>query len=82
MPDKFNLKKKSDSELYNWLSLQEHDSEEYNAGIRETMERIAIVEEKAEKNDPVMKREFIAMAIAIIALAITIVVIIVTQSPL
>ena len=79
MPDKFNLKMKSDSELYNWLSVQEHGSEEYNAGIRETMERIAIAEEQAERNDPVLKREFIAMAIAVVALAIAIIVIVLTQ---
>ena len=79
MPDKFNLKQKSDSELYDWLSLQEHGSEEYNAGIRETMERIAIAEEQAERNDPVLRREFIAMGIAILALAIAMVVIVVTQ---
>ena len=79
MPDKFNLKQKSDSELYDWLSLQEHGSEEYNAGIRETMERIAIAEEEVERNDPVLRREFIAMGIAIVALAIAMVVIVVTQ---
>ena len=79
MPDKFNLKQKSDSELYDWLSLQEHGSEEYNAGIRETMERIAIAEEEVERNDPVLRREFIAMGIAIVALAIAMIVIVVTQ---
>ena len=77
--DEYGLKSKSDSELYQWLSLQKEGSEEYNAGIRETMERIAIVEERAERDDPALGREKFAIFVAFLAIVITIVTIVISQ---
>lgn len=71
--DQFKLRDKSDTELHAWLADKKPGSEEYNAGIKETMNRIAIIEELIEKKEaPIRKRELIAIGIAIVSLAIAI----------
>jgi len=78
-PDPYQLKTKSDVELHTWMLQHEHGSEAYNAGIRETMRRIAIVEEKAEKNNPMTHRELIAIGIAAACIAVMITVIVLSN---
>lgn len=76
--DQYNLKAMSDSQLYAWLSQQSQHSDEYNAGIRETMNRIAIAEETFERKDPVHRREKIAILVAVIAIVIAITAVVVS----
>ena len=75
--DKFNLKDKSDADLRAWVACNKPDTDEYKAGIEESMRRVAIIEELIEKSeDPVRHRELIAVVIAILALASIIVIVI------
>ena len=75
--DKYNLKSKSDANLLKWLTEQTPGSEEYIAGEEESIRRIVIIEEKIEKaEEPIRKREFIIVSIAIVTLAITIIAIV------
>ena len=74
--DVYNLNSMSDGELYNWLSQQQEHSEEYNAGINETMNRIAIAEETFDRKDPVHKRELIVIAVAFAVLVLIIIAIV------
>jgi hypothetical protein len=78
-PDPYQLKTKTDAELHSWMLQQEHGSDAYIAGIKETMRRIAIVENIAQKRNPVTRRELIAIGIAAICLAGIIIVIMLTQ---
>ena len=75
--DKYNLKSKSDANLLKWLTEQTPGSKEYIAGEEESIRRIVIIEEKIEKaEEPIRKREFIIVSIAIVTLAITIIAIV------
>ncbi len=75
--DKYKLKDKSDTELYEWLIEQKPGADEYIAGEEETMRRVAVIEEQMEiAEEPSRKRELIAVSIAIVALAITIIAIV------
>jgi hypothetical protein len=76
--DKFKLREKSDADLHAWLVDNKPGSEEYIAGIKETMRRVAIIEELIERTeDPVRHRELIAAGLAILALTVIIIAIIV-----
>jgi len=76
--DKFKLKDKSDADLHAWLVANKPGSDEYIAGIKETMRRVAIIEELIERSeDPVRHREFIAVGIAILVLAVAIIAIVI-----
>jgi hypothetical protein len=76
--DKFNLKAKSDADLHAWLVANKPGTDEYIAGIKESMRRVAIIEELIEKTEePVRHRELIAAGIAVLALAVVIIIIIV-----
>ena len=76
--DKFNLKAKSDADLHAWLVANKPGSDEYIAGIKETMRRVAIIEELIERTeDPVRYRELAAMGLAVLALVVIIIVIVV-----
>ena len=75
--DKFKLKDLSDADLHTWVTENKPGTDEYNAGIRESMNRVAIIEELIEKNEaPIRHRELIAAGIAIAAIAIAIVTIV------
>lgn len=77
--DKFKLKDLSDADLHAWLTKNKPGTDEYNEGIRESMNRVAIIEELIEKNEaPIRHRELIAAGIAIAALAIAIITIVVS----
>ncbi|MCG6939499.1 MAG: hypothetical protein LJE83_15200 [Gammaproteobacteria bacterium] len=72
--DKYNLKEKSNNELHEWLTHYKPGSDEYEAGINESMRRVASLEELMEKSEaPSRKREAIALFIAMIALVIAII---------
>lgn len=74
--DKFNLKGKSNDELHAWLTQYKPGSDEYDAGLHESMRRVASIEEMIEKTEePARHREMIALAIAAIALVVAIIVI-------
>ena len=76
--DRFNLKDMSDADLHTWVTENKPGTDEYIAGIRESMNRVAAIEELIEKSEaPVRHRELIAGAIAIVAIAVTIIVIVV-----
>ena len=75
--DQYKLKNKSDTELLEWVTVHKPGTAEYDAGIQESMRRVAVIEELIEKTeDPVRKREWIAIGIAILALAVAIVTIV------
>ena len=75
--DQYKLKNKSDAELLEWVAEHKPGTAEYDAGIQESMRRVAIIEELIEKTeDPVRKREWIAISIAILTLAVAIVAIV------
>ena len=70
MNDRYNLNDKSDAELHAWLTQQKPGSDAYHAGEEEALRRVARIEELIERSEePVRKREKIALFIAIIALA-------------
>lgn len=78
--DEFNLKDKSNEELHDWLAGFEEGSPEYVAGIEESMRRVAAIEQVMEDEEaPVLRREGIAMGIAILAILLIIVYIVITQ---
>ncbi len=78
--DQFQLKQKTDAQLHEWIVANKPGSPEYNAGIYESMRRVAIMEALLEKKEaPVRKREFIAIIIALMSLAVAIAVIIMTD---
>ncbi len=67
--DQYNLKDKSDSELSEWLRKQKPGTNEYIAGEREILRRVAVIEELIEREEaPSRKREWIAIGIAALAL--------------
>jgi hypothetical protein len=75
LEDQYALQDKSNAELHQWIALQEPGS--YVAGIQASMRRVAAMEEAIEKNEePVWRREFIAMGISILAIAVTIIVVV------
>ena len=75
--DQYKLKNKSDTELLEWVNEHKSGTSEYDAGIKESMRRVAVIEELIEKTeDPVRKREWIAIGIAILFLAVAIVTIV------
>jgi len=72
--DEYNLRKKSNNELHEWVVQYKPGSDEYIAGIKESMRRVASIEELIEKREePARKREITALAIAIIALVVAII---------
>lgn len=76
--DKFKLREKSDADLHAWLIYNKPGSDEYAAGIIESMRRVAIIEELIEKKEtPMRHRELIAVVIAILSLAVAIIVIVI-----
>lgn len=78
--DKYKLKDKSDRELHDWLIKQKSGTDEYLAGEKESLRRVAIIEEQIEKAEaPSRKRELIAVTIAIVALAFIIVAIVLSN---
>ena len=67
--DKYKLKDKSKAELRAWVAEQTHGTDKYNAGIEESMRRVAAIEELMEKKEaPVWRRELIALGIAVLAI--------------
>ena len=75
--DQYKLKNKSDAELLEWMAEYKPGTAEHDAASHESMRRVAIIEELIEKSeDPVRKREWIAMGIAILVLAVTIIAIV------
>lgn len=75
--DQYKLKNKSDTELLEWITEHEPGTAENDAGIQESMRRVAVIEEIIEKTeDPVRKREWIAIGIAILSLAVAIIAIV------
>jgi len=75
----YNLREKSNSELRKWIAEHKPDTVDYNAGIEESMRRVASIEEIMEKNEaPVCKRECTAAVIAILFIAVTIFAIVLT----
>lgn len=78
LDDQYELKDKSNAELHSWIAVQKKGTKEYVAGIKESMRRVAVMEEEMEKNEaPVWRRESIAMAVSILAIAIFIIAIVV-----
>ena len=78
LDDRYKLNDKSNAELHDWIALQKQGSEEYIAGIEESMRRVAAMEQEMEKNEaPVWRRESIAMGVSILAIAIFIIAIVV-----
>ena len=68
--DRYKLNDKSDAELHAWLAQQKPGTDAYHAGEEEAMRRVARIEELIERSEePVIKREKIAMFIAIVVLA-------------
>lgn len=77
LEDQYQLKGKSNTELHQWIAMQEPGSTEYVAGMQESMRRVAAMEEVIEKNEvPAWRRESIAMGISILAIAVTIIAIV------
>jgi len=75
--DHYNLKEISDAELHDWLCEQEPGTAEYNSGVLESMRRVAIIEEALEKNEePVRKRELIAVIIAAVSIILIVIAIV------
>ncbi len=71
--DHYRLKNKSDAELHDWACAQKPGTAKYNSGILESMRRVAIIEEALEKKEePVRKRESIAVIIAAISIILII----------
>lgn len=72
--DPYKLKEKTNRQLHEWLAEYEQGTDEYVAGMEESMRRIALMEEVIEKSEaPVWKREWIAMIIAVIAIVLVII---------
>jgi len=72
--DRYNLTDQSDADLHDWLCEQEPGTAEYNAGVLESMRRVAVLEEAIEKTDePVRRRELIAVGIAILTIFVIII---------
>ena len=79
LDDQYKLKDKSDTELREWVAEHEPDTIEYVAGIKESMRRVAVIEELIERDEaPIRKRELIAAGMAILSIAVTIFAIVVT----
>lgn len=77
--DPYKLKEKTNSELHDWLAGYEPETDEYIAGIEESMRRVAVMEELMEKNEaPVWRRELIAMCVAVVSIAAAIIAIVIT----
>jgi hypothetical protein len=75
--DHYRLKNKSDAELHDWVCAQTPGTAEYNSGILESMRRVALIEEALEKKEePVRKRELIAVIIAALSLILIIIAIV------
>lgn len=75
--DHYKLKDKSDADLHDWLCEQQPGTAEYNSGILESMRRVAIIEEALEKNEePVRKRELIAVSIAVLSIILIVIAIV------
>lgn len=67
--DKYKLKDKSPAELRAWVAEQAAGTDEYNAGIEESMRRVAAIEELMEKKEaPIWRREWIALGLAVLAI--------------
>jgi hypothetical protein len=76
----YNLIEKTDAELHNWMIEQKPGTDEYVAGIRESMRRVAAMEELMEKTEePVRKREMVAIIVAMVAIAAAIAAIVLTN---
>lgn len=72
--DHYRLKNKSDTDLHDWVCAQTPGTAGYNSGILESMRRVAIIEEALEKNEePVRKRELIAIIIAALSIIVIII---------
>ena len=72
--DSYKLKEKSNAELHEWVAAYKPGTDEYLAGIQESMRRVASLEELIEKSEaPVRKRELVALGIAILALVTAII---------
>lgn len=77
MSNQYNLNEKSNSELREWIAEHKPESAEYNAGIVESMRRVATMEELIEKVEaPICKRECTAAVIAVLFIAATIITIV------
>ncbi len=75
--DHYRLKNKSDTELHDWVCAQTPGTAEYNSGILESMRRVALIEEALEKKEePVRKRELIAVILAALSIILIIIAII------
>jgi hypothetical protein len=49
LDDQYQLKDKTNAELHNWIALQKKGTKEYVAVIKESMRRVAALEEEMEK---------------------------------
>lgn len=77
--DQYNLKDKSNTELYGWIAGYKPGTAEYIAGVEESMRRVARMEELMEKSElPIWKRELTAMAIASLVIVVAIIVIVIS----
>jgi hypothetical protein len=76
--DPYRLKEKTNRQLHEWLIEYEQGTDEYAAGIEESMRRIALMEEVMEKKEaPVWRRESIAMSLAAVAIAVLIIAVVI-----
>jgi len=76
--DPYKLKEKTNRQLHEWLAETEQGTDEYDAGIEESMRRVALMEQLMEKNEaPVWRRESIAMGLAAVAIAVLIIAVVI-----
>lgn len=74
-PDnQYNLKDKTNDELHAWLEEYKPGSDEYIAGVEESMRRVADIEQLMERSEaPARHREMIALVIAAMVLIVMII---------
>lgn len=78
--DKYKLVEKSDADLHDWITEHKPGTNEYTAGVKESMSRVLAIEELMEKTEaPVRKREKIAMVVAVVSLAVAIIAIVLSN---
>ena len=75
--DHYSLRSRSDSELHDWVIEHKPGTDEYVAGIHESMRRVAIIEELIEKREaPCRRRECVAVVLAVVSIIAAIVVVV------
>lgn len=77
--DPYKLKDISNKELRAWVATHKADTDEYIAGIQESMRRVAVIEELMEsKEAPSCRRECYAAISAALVIAVIIIAIVLT----